>query len=511
MAITTVLPNATASGAALYAITGGSATEHAALSDASDSTFIMKEVAIVGSASIIFDFGTTTISASQRVKRVRLRARCSTPTSVGKINVYLGSRIDNANYFYSGLAIRGTNTSPATFVGPFFNSAPNGTAWNQASINGLRAKVEEYKDSTDIGKIYELFIDVDISAQPTVTVSAPTGTITTTAAPDVTWTYTDTDNETQAFYQIKVFSAAQYGAGGFNANTSTPTTNSGEIASSDQTAVIGELLRPATYRAYVRVAKSINGSPFWSEWAFSQFTISYTAPTIPTMLVAWSDTLGRASFTLTGATPTGYTSQYFDIHRSDNSGGVYAGIRNGEQLIPNGSFIATAEDYEAPRDTTAFYRCRAVGVDSNSNEFPSDWGTVQQVLVTNDDTWWFKAVEKPTINKGSVRVLKELSVSVQEPNTVFRPLGATRPIVVSGPIQGEDGGYNIKTVTETEWDNIYPLIVHQGIILVQDPFANQKYIRIVDREWTAETQSGNIYRDITLRYVEVDGAYTESY
>lgn len=504
MTVTTVLPNATASGASLYAITGGSGSEHAALSDASDSTYIMKESAVVGPASIIFDFGTTTITSSQRVKRVRLRARCSTPTSAGKINVYLGSRIDNANYFYSGLAIRGENTSAATFVGPYFNAAPNGTAWNQESINGLRAKVEEYKDSTDIGKIYELYIDVDVAAQPTVTVSAPTGTITSTTAPDVTWAYADTDNETQAFYQIKVFTAAQYGAGGFSADTSTATYDSGEIASSDQTAVVGDLLLPATYRAYVRVAKSINGSPFWSSWAYSQFTISYTAPTIPTMVVAWSDSLGRASFTLTGAAPTGYSSQYFDIHRSDDGGTIYEGIRNGENLTPNGSYVATAEDYEAPRDVVAYYRCRAVGVDANSNEFSSAWGTVQQVLVTNDDTWWFKAVEDSTLNKGSVRVLKELNVAVQEPNTVFRPLGSSRPIVVAGPIQGEDGGYNIKTVTEDEWDDIYPLITHQGIILVQDPFANQKYIRIVDREWTAETQSGNIYRDITIRYVEVD-------
>lgn len=504
MAVTTVVPNATASGSSLYTITGGSASVHAALSDASDSTYIMKDSAIVGSASAILDFGTTTISSSQRVKRVRLRARCSTPTSVGKINVYLGSRIDNANYFYSGLAIRGTNSSATTFTGPYFNSAPNGTAWDQESINGLRAKVEEYKDSTDIGKIYELYIDVDIAAQPTVTVSAPTGTITSSAAPDVTWAYADTDNETQAYYQIKVFSAAQYGAGGFSADTSTATSDSGEIASEDQTAVIGDLLRPATYRAYVRVAKSINGAPFWSAWAYSQFTISYTAPTIPTMLVSWSDSLGRTSFTLTGAAPTGYSSQYFDIHRSDDAGVIYEGIRDGENLAPNGSYVATAQDYEAPRDAVAYYRCRAVGVDSNSNEFPSDWGTVQQVLVTNDDTWWFKAVGDPTINKGSVRVLKELNVAVQEPNTVFRPLGATRPIVVAGPIQGEDGGYNIKTVTEDEWDDIYPLVTYQGTILVQDPFANQKYIRIIDRQWTAETQSGKIYRDINLRYVEVD-------
>jgi hypothetical protein len=504
VSVTTVRPNATASGSGLFTITGGSASLNAALSDDSDATYISKTSSLTGQTSAILDFGTTTVSATQRVKQVRIRARCSTPTTSGKLNVYLGSRVDNQNYFHSALAVRGQNSSPTTFTGPYYTSAPNGESWSQESINGLRAKITEYTETTNIGNFYELYIDVDIVSQPTVTVSAPTGTITTTSAPDVTWTYADTDNETQAFYEIKVFSSAQYGAGGFDPATSASTWESGEIASSDSSAVVGENLTAGTYRAYVRVAKAVNGQPFWSDYAFNTFTLSFTPPTIPTMAVAWSSSLGRATFTLTGAAPTGYTSQYYDIHRSDNAGVIYEGIRDGERLIPNASYIATAQDYEAPRDTIAYYRCRAVGIDANSIEFPSAWSTVQQILITNDDTWWFKAVEEPTLNQGSVRVLKELDVQLPEPNTVFRPLGQDRPIVVAGPIQGQDGGYTIKTVTETEWDNLYPLLDYQGTLLVQDPYGNQKYIRITDRGWTAETQSGNVYRDITLRYVEVD-------
>jgi len=504
MAVTTVRPNATASGSGSFTLTGGAGSIHATLSDDSDSTFLQKTSSVVGQASAIVDFGTTTISASQRVKQVRIRARCDTPTSEGRLNVYLGARVDNQNYFHSALAIRGQN-SVTTFTGPYYTSAPNGEAWSQTAINGLRGKISEYEETGDRGKFYELYIDVDISAQPTVSVSAPTGTITTTTAPDVTWTFSDTDNETQAFYQIKVFTAAQYGAGGFNAVTSTATYDSGEIASSDNTAVVGTLLLAGVYRAYVRTAKSVNGEPFWSDYAFSQFTISYTAPTIPTMAVAWDANLGKASFTLTGAAvPGAYVSQYYDIHRSDDDGVVYAGIRNGENITPNASFIGTAVDYEAPRDTVAYYRCRSVAVNSSDQEFPSDWGTVQQILITNDETWWFKVIEEPDYNLGSIRVLKELDVQIDEPNIVFRPLGATRPIVVAGPLQGEDGGYNIKTITETEWDDFYPILTHQGTILAQDPYGNQKYIRIVSRDWNAESVAGIIHRDITLRYVEVD-------
>jgi hypothetical protein len=125
-------------------------------------------------------------------------------------------------------------------------------------------------------------------------------------------------------------------------------------------------------------------------------------------------------------------------------------------------------------------------------------------LITNDTTWWFKCILTPALNKGSIRVLKQLDVTVDEPNTTFRPLGATRPIIVAGPLQGEDGSFNIKTTTDDEWNAFYPLLAHQGKILVQDPYGNQKYVRIIDRKWTAESQSGNIYRDITAKYVQTD-------
>ena len=120
-------------------------------------------------------------------------------------------------------------------------------------MDNLRVKVTEYQDSTDISNLYELYVDVDIVSQPSVTVNNPNGTITNTASPDVAWTFTDSDGDTQSYYQIKVFSAAQYGAGGFDPETSTSTYDSGVIGSADTNDVVGALLANATYRAYLKV------------------------------------------------------------------------------------------------------------------------------------------------------------------------------------------------------------------------------------------------------------------
>ena len=222
MAVTTVLANAVASGTTLYSITGGSASIQAALNDGADGTYIQKANTVIGSADLIMDFGTLTLTAAQRVKQVRLRARCSTPNDTGRLNVYLGALISRKNYFYSGLAIRGTNTSPTTFTGPYFTAAPDGSEWTQTNVNNIRVKLTEYKDTTDRGKFYELYVDVDIAAQPSVgTVSAPVSTVTTTT-PDITWTYVDaTDGSTQEYVEIKVFSSSEYNAAGWNVDTST--------------------------------------------------------------------------------------------------------------------------------------------------------------------------------------------------------------------------------------------------------------------------------------------------
>ena len=503
MAITTVVPDATATGASNFTLTGAPSL-NAALADGSDATYAQKLSTITGSASALLDFGTLTVLSTQQIKRVRIRARISTPTTAGKVNVYLGARISNSNYYHSALAIRGQYTSATTIVGPWQTSSPDGTSWSQADINGLRAKITEYNDSTDRATFYELFIDVDLVTQPTVSsITAPSGTITTTASPDITWVYSDTDGETQSYYQVKVFSAAQYGAGGFDPATSTATWNSGQIASSDNASIVGYRLQNATYRCYIRVAKTVNNAPFWSDYSYSGFVINNTTPSTPTLAASWNSSLGYASFTVTGsALPGGYSSQYYVVERSDDAGVTYSTIRNGANITPV-SYVGTTTDYEAPRTLTVYYRARAIGITVGSVEIPSSYSTVQQVLITNDSTWWFKVPASPSLNVGSVNVINGLNIRVEEPNTIFRPLGNNRPIVVAGLLQGKDGRYTITTNNNTQFNAILPVINYQGTLLVQDPLGNQKYIRITSRNWTESTVGTVVRRTIELDYVEV--------
>ena len=208
MAITTIRPDANVSGATLYNTTGGAGSVWSNLQDNLDTSYIRKDNAVSGSADVVFGVANNTIAANERVKRVRLRIRAKTDTTSGKINAYLGTRVNSTNYFHSGYAIRGQYSSITDFTGPWHTQSPDGSAWSQTSINGIRGKITEYRDGADRGYIYEYYVDVDKSTQGSVSVSAPTGTVSSTASPDVTWSYSDPDSETQTYYEVKIFTAA---------------------------------------------------------------------------------------------------------------------------------------------------------------------------------------------------------------------------------------------------------------------------------------------------------------
>lgn len=502
--MTTVVlrPNGNISGQANYTITGGSANLSAAASDNSDATYFRKSTSVSGTASVILAFGTTTVTSNEIVRRVRIRARVQTTTSAGKFNIQLGTRGSGVNYFGNALQVRGVQAL-GEVVGAWVTVAPDGKAWDQARIDDLRCQITEYTNNTDRGYIYELYIDVDKATKPTATVSNPTGTITTTSKPEVLWTYSDTDGDAQSYYEVKVFPASAYGSGSFDPTSATPVWGSGQQSSISNSVTVGDYLTDGVYRAYVRVAKTINAAPFFSDWSYSTFTIDLAPPPTPTVTTAWVEAQNRTLVTITGASATGYDSQSFEVQRSDDSGLTWSAVRDGSTLTPNASFVAELYDYEAPRSQSVAYRARSIALLA-SDVVASVWSTSALVSITQDGKWWFKAVDKPALNTSAVRVLTGLDEEQPEDLGVFRPIGRTRAVVIAGNLYGKDGSYRVVTLTPEEWATIYTIISHQGTLLVQDPFGSQKYIRIISRAFNTTGASSAPRREATIGYVEVE-------
>ena len=134
----------------------------------------------------------------------------------------------------------------------------------------------------------------------------------------------------------------------------------------------------------------------------------------------------------------------------------------------------------------------------------SGYTTTEPIQVDNPATWSFTAPENPTIQISGINVLQPLNSTVVESYGVFKPLGASKSVVVAGSVYGIDGTYEFTTKGDTEWDELYAVLTYQGTLHVHDPLGRQKYVRFVERNWTETGKIGSLIRRVKVTYFEVD-------
>lgn len=319
-------------------------------------------------------------------------------------------------------------------------------------------------------------------------------TLTTTALTTYQCMISASQNDPQVRYETKVYSAAQYGAGGFDPSTSSATF-SASANTSDVTVLSGSLSNSTTYRAYARTAKSwsgetVGGDPYaWSSWDYSQFTISLSPPSAPAISsIAWDSTNQRVTFTATSAATNsgGYTDPYVTIERSENGGTTWTSVYGFRATsLAFGSVALSVVDPLCDRTVGSLsYRTKLTAT------FPSDTQTVDvysstsTVSPTTDSKWWLKSVANSTLNIGNLAVLVGVGADKEETLGVFKPIGRSTSVVVAGDLYGWDGSFKVFTKTSAERAAFKSLLDHQGALLVQDPFGEQRYIRVTSRKQT---------------------------
>ena len=133
----------------------------------------------------------------------------------------------------------------------------------------------------------------------------------------------------------------------------------------------------------------------------------------------------------------------------------------------------------------------------------SGYTTTVPFLISNPATWSFVAPQQPTVIAVGIDVLQPLNSTIVESYGVFKPLGASKTVVVSQSIYGVDGTYEFVTTGETEWNTLYPVLTYQGTLHVHDPLGRQKYVRFVDRNWTESGNINALVRRVKVTYFEV--------
>lgn len=424
----------------------GAASEHAALLDASDASYVEQAAGSGWRGSVTETLGTFSLPAGAVTKTLTGRVRASgAGATVALSTVY----IPMGSFATSGSIVD-------------YTTGAVGVTLSQANIDALYFKIE----TTDAGaKQYAAYLDVAYALIPTTAVTAPTGAVTTTSTPTCTWTHTaGTDGGAQTRYWVKVFSAAQYGAGGFDPETSTPTQDLGEQLGSAVSAVLGSLPDAGTWRAYVKTAQTINGAAHWAAWAYSGFTTSYTLPLITSVTLTPSVTLARTAIlvTRTVMAPTWIAA---DVERSDDGGTTWVAVRGGTAIAASGTSF-TIYDYEQPFATTCVWRARA-----SSELFTGPYvsSTTSSIAPT---TAWLKDVDNPA-NNMAIRLREYAAPEHQILQGVHDILGEPYPTVVSDVRQNARGTTILQTRTAGELTALTVLLYRPTLLLQTPPTWDQ--------------------------------------
>jgi len=261
---------------------GQGGTDFAALADSNDATFV--EPGGYPTFSRRIDFSTFSLPAGAAVVSANVRARLA---KIGGLD----SRA-RAYYNLSGVGYQTlTQVSPTASIAEFDMGTVT-AAHTQAQVDAIDVQIS---DEVNGGvRWYKLWIDVKYASAP----SAPTGVIaspTNTRRPGITFTHVPGADSVggQSGFQVRIFSAAQYGAGGFDPATSPATYDSGVQTIPTSTWSVpssSPLANGTTYRVYVRTYQTTNGVMQASPFTFYQWTVSISVPTPSAVTPAQSTT-----------------------------------------------------------------------------------------------------------------------------------------------------------------------------------------------------------------------------
>ncbi|MEP7115113.1 MAG: hypothetical protein ABI862_17750, partial [Ilumatobacteraceae bacterium] len=339
-------------------------------------------------------------------------------------------------------------TSPAVF-----DSGPSAGAVTAVPIDGLRNNTS-YRSYVRVAQIVngqpnwsQAWSSTDFAISMTTAapvVSAPTGVVTTTTAPVVTWAHQGTYGP-QADYQVRVFTAAQYGIAGFDPAVSPATYDSGVQIGLTSTLIVS-LINALTYRAYVRTAQQIVSDLQWSPYAFTAFSLNAATAEVASVSATADNVNARTRITVTRnlATPNWAT---IDVQRSHDLGVTWEFVRGATGVVPPGD-VWIGYDYEAGNAEPVMYRAHATY--SLGTPITGAW---QQSLATV--SWstpgvdWLKDLRRPSL---SLRVhVETLPALVRErPRGVFSVVGRPEPVIITDVQHLSTGDLTVITLTDDE-------------------------------------------------------------
>lgn len=488
MTVVTLRPDSTVSSSGLAA-----GNPHTALSDNSDGTTV--GAAGGSAATATMTLGTSTLPAGAVTKSLtaRIRARAISGSTPGHHKMRL-TKADGTilvDWFDS------------SWTATFSTKSSTAVAWTgtQADIDGLRTWIHlNAKQANPYAVIAaEAYCDLRYVAQPTISLDSTTATLDRVTS---AWTYSqpDSDGGIQSQWVARVFTAAQYGAGGFDPATSSATAEASGSGTTN-TVTITSLPDGASHRIYIRAADSVNGSPLWTAWSYATFTVTTTRAQVSTVTATAVPASGMVNLVVNRDTGQDAWS-HVDVQRSVDGGAVWVDVVGASSVVP-GANTVTIPDRLAPSDVATLWRARAV---------KSDGTTGSWVQTTPALTWTATAIYLRDVTTPTNEVLLSgwqpdgfPDDKREIPTAVLDVIGRPDPVVVWDVPKYRTGSFRVDVASLAESNALTALLDGRRLMILQPAILGPSML-IQPTGWTRERTAEQIAtegRYVTVDYIQV--------
>jgi hypothetical protein len=306
--------------------------------------------------------------------------------------------------------------------------------------------------------------------------SSPAPTVTDTTRPTLAWDYSDPQGDTQAAWQLYVYTQAWADS---HSMTNPATWKASALVAEDginrtTRGITSPVDLPnGTYRFYVR-AKDTAGQ--WSAWSSRGWTQNVPVPVTPTGLTAVANA-ATFSVALSVSATTGGSANLIRFDYSDDGGTTWAPVRGGDALTL--AATTTATDRDIALGVTRTYRAVAYAIDPRVASVPSVTATATVGTLTHVLT----AVDDPALG-GRVMVQEAAEWSRTVTAGVFQGIGAEYPTVVSdGGPKARRTTLRIAALDAAAWAVIEALVESDSVLLYRDPLGEAVYCKVAG-DWT---------------------------
>lgn len=507
MSVTTIRPDSTiADGTST--IGGGAGSRHAALSDDSTATYVdVTGGSFFASMTLGFPDPGLPAGAVPTAGIIRVAgAVTSTGTATLGSALALGPQVATTTVDFRST---GFATLQTVFAGGDLSQRA-ASFWRVQGTSGVNLRLRE------------VYLDIYYVTKPTVVANAPNGTLENTNRPTVLWTPSyDELSAGQFGYEVKIFTSAQYSAGGFNPSTSTayaqtPTTTGSPFGDAYSFGfplgkvtswVVNKSLPNGDYRAYVRTIGRTNGILQYSDWDFESFSVNVSPPDAPAVALTSEPSNLRVKIDVTPDNSP-ITTDGFVLERSVDGGATWEYMN-----WFSGGSPKTAYDYRAPSGVPVSYRAAAWNDTDTSGRLYSAYTTE---AISPDLPWRIVHPTDPSLSLNledhpDVYLRSVPGYSVAARQTVEQPLNRS-DVVVHQDTTGPDTGQIVFMVDGVEpQERVRALLNSDASSLLlagrasdawRDRwvvFGDRDVTRVVDQSWSG-------LHDVTLNWTEVTRA-----